>query len=79
MNPLLIRGACPNLTNWLHFPYQTKPDKQSIQLWKEFILCSFCIPRHNANNVTMEFHLAQQSNMNRSDLTEPQNDCTELI
>jgi hypothetical protein len=63
----------------LEFPYQTRPDKQSLQLWKEFILRSFCIPKRNDSNETLEFHLIPQLTTSTSDHNTYNDDCTELV
>jgi hypothetical protein len=57
MDPLLIKGMRPFGKQGLNFPHQTKPDARALRLWKEFILRTFCLIRHNDNTGDMEFHL----------------------
>jgi hypothetical protein len=42
ISKLLIQAQRPKLNQLLCFPYQPKPDKYTLQLWKEFIYHTFC-------------------------------------
>jgi hypothetical protein len=59
MDPLIIRGQRPKLNHSLTFPFQTKPDRYAIQLWKEFIYRTFCRIQPSSQSRNIEFHLVQ--------------------
>jgi hypothetical protein len=78
MSNLLIQAQCPKLNQSLKFPYQPKPDKYSLQLWKEFVYRTFCNIQHHPVSGEIIFHLTHMASSPSSFDILQQDDCADL-